>query len=312
MGSQVYIAMVKQNPATPRVIPATPVMQKVNFKSDDLGDKISTKTSEHIRSDRATTDVTITGIETLGGYEFEFQYENSLLDELLLAFLWAEEWTEGGSLTSQAKNGSFYQPFFIERGHLGVSQYFKFIGMSANTLSLEFKDQSDVTGSYQFVGLTSKEEGAIETGATYTEQTDNPVFSCVTNMGDISIDGVAQDSCLVKEWTLEIDNQVTGKTGVGVMGACETNPHRMSITGDLSMYFTDMAMQTRLKNGTPFSFSWTMTDSLANVYKFTLPRVKLESNEIFVEGEDDDEMNNASYVATYDKVTGCMIMIEKS
>ena len=32
-GSQAYLALIKQAPATPRVIPDTPVMQKVNFVS---------------------------------------------------------------------------------------------------------------------------------------------------------------------------------------------------------------------------------------------------------------------------------------
>lgn len=311
-GSQSYIAMVKQAPATPRTIPSTPTLQKVNFVSDSLGTTISTKVSNHIRADRATTDLTTTGLSVGGGYEFEFQYENSLLDELLLAFIWAEEWEAGGSLTKIAKNGSFYQPFFIERGHTDVNQYFKFLGMAANTMELSFADQADVTGNYQFVGLASQVDSEIETGATYTEQTDNPVFSCVTNVSEISIGGVVQEDCILKEWTLSINNNVTPKTGVGILGACETKVHRLSITGNLPMYFSDPAMFNRLKAGTPFALSWKMEDGEGNAYKFTLPRVKLATDEIFVEGSEEDVMDNATYVATHDSVLGCMIQIEKS
>ena len=297
-GSQAYVAVIKQDPATPRAIPPTPVMQKVNFVSDDLGTAITTKTSDHIRDDRMTTDITTTGIAVGGGYEFEFQYENSLGDELLAGFLWAEEWVgnvdvdvEGGTLVqagsvldltaatdkpvlvlgqkikfsetleednskvftiieitgvdtyivepvpasevfllgvtadgSMIRNGKFYQPFFVERGHTDVSEYFKFLGMSCNVLALSFADQSDVTGSYQFTGLTAQVDPDVEAGATYEPVTDTPVFSTVTNMPTISIDGVIQEGCLIKEMSLEVNNNVTPKTGLGVFGACCNHP----------------------------------------------------------------------------------------
>jgi len=311
-GSQAYVAVIKQNPSTPKAIPATPVMQKVNFVSDDLGTSITTKVSDHIRDDRMTSDITTTGFEVGGGYDFELQYENSLLDELLLGFLWAEQWDAGGSLTSIAKNGKFYQPFFIERGHVDVGEYFKFLGMACNVLSLEFADQSDVVGSYQFIGLTSQVDQAVETGATYTDSTQNQVFSTVTNIPEITIDGVAQEGCFIKEMTMEINNNVTPKTGIGQLGACETNPHRLEIKGGITMYFEDSAMYERLLNGMAFAITLTLEDAAANSYIITLPRVKLDADTINVTGVDDEVMDDASYVALYDDTLGCMIQIEKS
>jgi len=311
-GSQSYMAIVKQNPLTPRTIPSTPVLQKVNFSKDDLGANITTKISDHIRDDRMTTDITTTGIAISGGYEFEFQYENSLLDGLLAAFLWADGWSVGGDLDEIVKNGSFYQPFYIERGHVDVDEYFKFIGMAPNTLSLSFADQSDVTGSYSFIGLDSKVEATKETGATYTSVATTPIFSTVTNIPEIKIDDVVQTTCSVKEMDLEINNNVTPKTGLGVFGACETKAHRLSITGKITMYFEDHTMYDRLLNGTAFSVSWTLLDADGNSYKFTLPKVKLDSDKINVEGVDEDIMDDASYVALADDASGCMIQIERT
>lgn len=312
-GSQAYIALIKQDPLTPREIPATPVMQKVNFVDDDLSTNITTKTSEHIRPDRMTTDVTITGYTVAGGYNFEFQYENSLDDELLQAFLWSDaDWAAGGTLDETIKNGVTYQPFFVERGHTDANQYFKFVGMACNTLSLAFADQADVTGTYGFVGLTSQLDQAIETGATYAEQTTNPVFSTVTNVAEITIDGGVLDDCFVKEMTLDINNNVTPKTGIGILGACETKAHRLSITGSISMYFEDEQMYTRLLSGTAFSITWTLTDGLGNSYKFILPKVKLDADAINVTGEADEVMDEATYVALYDDVSGSMIQIERT
>lgn len=311
-GSQAYLAIIKQDPATPRVIPTTPVLQKVNFVSDDLGTEITTKTSDHIRDDRMTSDITTTGFNVMGGYDFEFQFENSLLDELLASFLWADGWETGGTLDEYVKNGKFYQPYYIERGHTDVSEYFKFLGMAANVLTMSFADQSDVTGNYSFIGLTSQVDSIVETGATYTSAAVTPIFSTVTNIPEITIDGVAQTSCFIKEMDMEINNNVTPKTGLGVLGACETIPHRLSITGKITMFFEDSTMYDRLLAGTPFAVTWTLTDADANSYKFTLPRVKLDADTINVGGVDDEVMDDASYVALADETLGCMIMIERT
>lgn len=383
-GSQSYIALVKQDPATPRTIPENPVMQKVNFTADDLGTTIDTKVSDHIRDDRMTTDLSITGNLTEGGYVFEFQYENTKDDEMLAAALFAEQWStpvaadiEAGTITllgaelnlalatekptiidgqrlrlsgtedndgvysltvtaapniytmvpapvadetlpagaalngSMIRNGKFYQPFFIERGHTDISEYFKFIGMSASELMLEFADQTDVTGGYKFMGLLTKVEEIVEPGATYVPVTNTPVYSTATNIPSVLIDGVVQEGCLVKELSLELTNNLAAKTGLGVLGACETKAHRLEITGSISMYFEDSVMYNRLLNGTPFSLSWVVEDADGQGYAFTLPRIKLDADTINVTGVDDEVMDDATYVATADPVTACMIQIDK-
>lgn len=309
-GSQSYVAMVAQDPANPGTIPVTPVMQKVNFLSETLAAQIATKTSDHIRDDRMTTDITTTGFTVAGGYAFEFTYENSLADEMLAAALFGE-WSAGGTLTDILKNGKVYQPFFIERGHTDVDEYFKFIGMSCNTFNLDLSDQSDVTGDYGFIGLAAQVDQAIEAGATYTPVTQNRVYSTVTSIPEISIDGTPQDSCIVKSMTLALNNNITPKTGLGVLGACETNEKRLSITGAITMYFEDSVMYQRFLEGTPFSISFTLQDADGLTYIFTLPRVKLDADTVQTTGIDDDVMDNATYVALYDEATDCMLQIEK-
>ncbi len=385
-GSQAYIAMVKQDPATPRTIPATPVMQKVNFTDDSLITDITTKESNHIRDDRMLAGLNITGFTVGGGYNFEFQFENSKDDELFPAFLWTEEWStpikdldiEGAIFSgtdeldlstvgippviidgqkiqirgcaeelnnriyilvstitpnvytvtppfeatealpagavmngSMIRNGKFYQPFFIERGHLDVSEYFKFLGMACNILNLNFADQSDVLGSYQFVGLTSQVDKTPETGATYLPLTTNPVFSTATNIKSVMIDGVPQEGCFVKEMDLVLDNKVTPKTGLGVLGACETKAHRLSASGKITMFFEDSAMYKRLLNGTPFRLDIDVLDVNGKGYSFAVPRAQLDTDKINVTGVDDDVLDNASFVGTADPVTNCMVQVDR-
>jgi len=305
-GSRSYIAMIKQAPTTPRVIPTAPVMQKVNFVSDDLHQTIATKVSAHIRSDRMTSDLTRTGYSVGGGYNFEFQYENSLADELLLAALWCEEFT-----ANVAENGSFYQPFYIERGHADVSQYFRFLGMVVDKMTLNFPDQAAVTGSYQFVGLESSLYQAVFLNSTYTEPAATPIFSTVYHVTEIAIDGVALTSCLVKDMTIEINNNVTPKTGIGVLGACETVPHTFAINGKITLYFEDESFYAKFLAGTAFSLGVSLLDENGDGYDFLLPRCKIQAETVPVTGQDADIMENVTYIAIYDPTEECMIRVTK-
>lgn len=304
--SRSYVAVIKQTPSTPRVIPTNPVMQKVNFTSDDLKLNVTTKESAHIRSDRSTTDLTRVGYAVDGGYNFEWQYENSLTDGLLLSFLWCQQYT-----VNVAKNGSFYQPFFIERGHTDVAQYFRFIGMACNKMTLNFPDQGEVTGSYQFVGMESSINAAVVAGATYVEATTAPVFSTVYHISQIAIDGTPLSSCLVKDMTLEINNNVTPKTGLGVLGACETLPHKLSITGKITIYFTDAVMYTRFTAGTAFSLSVSLLNGTLDGYTILLPKVKINADTVPVTGADANVMENVTYTALYDAGEACVIKVTR-
>ncbi len=307
VGSDAYIAMIKQVPATPLVVPIDPDMQKVAFSKSDLGAEISTTESKNITGNRRLSGATLTGFVVGGGYEAEMTYNASLDDELMLAAIMCEAW-----VGNEAIDGKFYQPFFMEVGHTGVGQYFTYLGMAVDEWSMTYADQSLVESAFKFVGLQEIESTSPASGATYKDPSDNPVFSTVTNVQDIKIDNVTAGGCEVKEWDLTIVNNVTGKTGVGVMGACSTNAHGFRGAGKITLYFTDITMQTKLKAGTPFSFEWTVLDGDGNGYHFILPKCQLDTNKIPIEGVDSDIMNDASFVILDDSVTDAAIIIERT
>ena len=299
-GANTYVALTKQDPSTPEVMPTTPALAKVDFSNVDLGASIKTSRSNNVKGNRRLADVTITGFSVEGGYDFEMTYENSPGDELMLAAICCEQFT-----TDVAKDGEFYQPFYIERGHNDIKKYFKYFGMAVNTWTMGYKDQSMVEGAYSFVGLKEEADSTPSVGATYTDATSNPVFSTVTNVSDIKIDGVASGKCEVKEWDIEVNNNITGKTGVGVLGACETNMHKIDISGKFTAYFSDLVLYNKLLKGTPFSFEWTVKDANGKGYTFLLPKCKLESDKMDVKGTD-DIMDDAAFVALADSATGVL------
>lgn len=386
-GAQSYLALTKQVPATPRTIPNNPVMQKVNFSSEKLGMNIKTNKSKHIRNDRMTSGITISGFDVSGDYDFEFQYENSKDDELLCAALMSENWStaisdldiSGSEITlsnnrisfvnsanaptiiagqvlkisgtaendgfyelnevsgtpdvyemspapiadetlsataklngSMIRNGTFKQPFFIERGHTDIQEFFKFLGMVVDKLTLSFKDQSEVTGKYSFVGLQLIEDDhQIETGATYNNPADTIPFSTATNLVSMLIDGTIQDGCFIKDLDFTIDNNQSAKTGLGIYGACSTNAHSLSITGKINMYFEDVSTFSKFKKGTPFSLRWVVSDGTGHGYVFSLLRCQISKDAINVKSADSDVMENASFVCSADNVKQAMIQIDK-
>jgi len=302
-GANTYLAMIKQDPATPDVMPATPALTYLNWAEMDVGADITTSKSNNVQGTRRLTDITITGFSVGGGIQAEMMYQFSPNDELMLAAIMCEKFT-----ADVAKDGDFVQPFYFEKGHRDIKQYFKYFGMAVDTWTMEYKDSSMVECSFGFVGLKEDADDKPSVGATYVAATDNPVFSTITNISDIKIDGVATGKCEVKEFTVEVNNNITGKTGVGVLGACETNAHKIDIGGKFTAYFTDLVLYNKLLAGTPFSFEWTVKDANGNGYTFLLPKCKLESDKMPVKGSE-DILTDAQFVALGDATADCAIQI---
>ncbi len=306
VGSQAYIAVIKQEPTTPLIMPVAPTMQLVAFSDCDLGSEISTQRSKNIKDSRRLQDITLTGVTVGGGFNAEMTYEGSLNDELILSALMVDDWT-----LDVAKDGKFYQPFYIERGHSDVTEYFQYFGMAVSEWTMKYADQSLVECGFVFMGLSEELSQTPSLNATYTPATDNPVFSTVSDVSDIKIDGTTAGECEVKEWDVTLSNNVVAKTGVGVMGACSTSANVLEVAGNITLYFTSVAMYERLKDGTPFSFEWTVKDATGNGYTFFIPKAKLESDTIPVEGNDSFVMNNATFVGLEDSVEQCVIKVTR-
>jgi len=388
-GANSFIAIVPADPQNPAEIP-TGDGEYVNFTSEDMGSGISSTQSNHIRPDRMTTDVTITGMEVSGGFSNELHFEQDADDKIIAAMLWAswqgimdtgaveisaenavinasagtidmsgcttipnniyhpgcmvrikgagdeanngvrawfyessnvwraeppfaaDETLAAGATadTQYVKNASEYHPFFIERGHVDVDEYFQFMGMAANTWTIEVPDQELCTNSYSFIGLTSNVV-QTPTFSNYTGPSTNDSISSVTNIKEISLDGTPLQSCLVQSVSIEVNNNVAGNTGIGVFGACRTSPHKFEVTGALTMYFNSSEMYKKLLEGTEFSFAITFQDNDKNEYHIRMPRCKMSEDVINVESGDDEVLDNATYSALADQETEAQLIVYK-
>jgi hypothetical protein len=118
-------------------------------------------------------------------------------------------------------------------------------------------------------------------------------------------------ACLVQAFTMEVNNNVSANTGVGVFGACKTNPHKFEVTGALTMYFEDSQMYQWLLNGNEFSFSIPFIDNDGNQYIARMPRCKMSEDTINVTSGEDEVLDDATYAALADPDTGAQLIIYK-
>ena len=213
--------------------------------------------------------------------------------------------------TQYVKNGSIYSPWFIERGHVDVDQYFQFMGMAANTWTLTLPESDVITNEWGFVGLLADIVQSPTFGGGYTTESTAPSMSAANNVKQVEIDNVPIEGCLLNNWTMEINNNVTGNKSPGTQGACRTTPHKFQLSGTLTMYFENEEMFNRLQNGTEFSFAIDFIGNNGNEYEIVLPRCKVSEDPINVTSAEDDVFDNAGYVALADNATGAQIIIYK-
>lgn len=310
-GAQTRVSMIKADPATPTTVPATPTMQVVNFSSADFSEAPKSKVSDHITGSRRTSDVKVIGFDVGGGYKSNLQYEASLNDEIMQAFLWASSWVDNGDGTHSITDGNTYQPFIIEEAFIDVSQFFVYKGMTPDVMTLTIKDQDYIKADYSFVGMECAQAGA-GIGNAYTAATENPEMTSNLNISSVKIDNVAVAPCALKEWTASIKNNVFAKTGPGTSGACSTGALGFDVEGKITLYFSNTTMYNRMKNGTPFRFEFQATDDLGNKYDFLLPRCKVSTDTIPITGRNSQVLDNVKYMGLGDSTEGCAIKITKT
>jgi hypothetical protein len=208
------------------------------------------------------------------------------------------------------KNGAEYTPFFIERGHVDVDQYFQFLGMAVDTLSITIPDGDFVTSKYGLIGFASDLKQTPHFAA-YSNPSSNESMTSSVAVKSIRIDQVQVPNCQVQKASIDIKNNVKAKTGVGVLGACATIAHQSEVKGKLTMYFDDETQYLRLLSGTEFAFGFDLLDKAGNGYSVDMMRCQLDTDKINVSGVDNDVMDDGSFISLADNNTTSNIIISR-
>jgi hypothetical protein len=207
-------------------------------------------------------------------------------------------------------NGVAQSSFTLEREHADLPQFVTFTGMTPSKLSLNFQSGSILTGSMEFMGRTQLGlQGTSRLGAAPVASKTFEVMNAVTGVGTILESGAPLTGTFIKSLTLDVDNGLRGRDAIGSLGNVEVASGTLSITGKMSVYFSDAVLYNKFINSSATSLVFSAQDPVGNGYVFTIPRAKFNEGNIMSGNKDSDSMVEMGFTALLDTTTSVSHMM---
>lgn len=218
--------------------------------------------------------------------------------------------------TSRIKNGTTLRGFTLEKRFADIGQFLKYDGMCPSKFNLNFASGAAVTGSFDFMGMSSERDTVTMLPAAGAASQTYPVVNAVRGVGSIQEGGVdLSTSTFVKSLSISLDNSLRTQDAIGVLGAAGVGSGTLKITGNIEVYFADGVIYEKFLNSTASSFAVTVLDStdgtVANGYTIVIPKMKFTSADIKAGGINQDVMVSMSYEALMDPITNAEIVIDR-
>lgn len=209
------------------------------------------------------------------------------------------------------RNGVTETSFTLEKAFTDVTQYIAFTGMVPSTLNLNIETGSILSGSLGFRGKSGVLAGtSVGTGPAVAAST-NDVMNAVNNVGEVRENGAVLAQTALRSLSVDLDNGLRSVQAVGSLGNVDIGAGRCTVTGQVSIYFSDGALYQKYLNGTMTSLSFRVNDTAGNGYVVSLPKVKLTQGSVFAGGNDQDVLADFQYQAIRDPATDCSIQIDR-
>lgn len=287
--------------------------QTLRYTSETLSGTPQTVTSNEIRSDRMTADMTRTGLQVQG--EVSVELSTGTFDDLI-AGAFASDWQADtpvvGSDTIEI--GTSDKSFSIEKQFTDESKYLAFRGMRVGQLSLNFQYGQVLTGGFTFAGNGTESVVSSLVGAgSVTAATTTKVLNASTDISSIKIDGSAVTGIEIQSISMQLNNNLRAIEAVGNDAPVDQKKGTASITGTIQAYMSADAFAWYQKSldQTDVALEFSVTDG-TNTYTFTLPRIHLNVQAPQSGGLDQDVMISADYTALYDGVSGTSLKLVRS
>lgn len=201
----------------------------------------------------------------------------------------------------------------LETHFTDVAKQFAKDGLRVGGLSFSFSAGEIVTGSVSFEGREHKRVNTRRLAlAPYTAlaTTTGEVMNATSNVGEVTKNGAPLATAVQMieingEGGLRPQRAVSSKypRGIGL--------GRLAISGSLTAYFQDYTLYDHFKAHDTVSLGWNVVDIDGNRYDFTLPAVKIASDNVNPGGIDQDVMEEMEWTAIRDPLTNCMLQIDR-
>jgi len=283
--------------------PATPAFTEMIITSESINSAYTFVQSNELRADRGVSDTILTDLAVSGDINFELAYHSfEWLMEMALCNTFAAGTLDNGLLTKSVT----IQKFFSD---LVTPVYMSFAGCMCDKLSLTLAAGAIITGTATMSGMSVLTSTSQITGGTSTAPIkDGEIMNTSSSISAINENGVAT-SMNITNMTVDIVNNIRQQKVVGVLGSAGQSLGKFNVTGNLSLYFTDLVEYNKFINQTVMALDITLLDLTGNTYVINLPKVKLNSATVVASGTNTDIMVDFTYVALQDAVAGRTIRV---
>ena len=288
-------------------IPPNPMFRVMRVTSESLTAGASTVSSAELRPDRNVSDLTVVSVGASGGFNFELSY--GTFDDIIEAVMFGN-WS-GNALTNGPTLNQ--KSFTIEkRFDMGGGQfeYFRYLGMVPNSLTLDMGVDAIITGSVEFIGRCEEASSMAIFSATYADATTNPVLNATRDFAMFSLGGDVEN--YVQKLTMNITNNLRQQRAVAHVSPIGIGSGNFEVTGSIDVYFKNRVIYDKFLNNEGVSLTFIVGSQGGQQYRFTLPNVKFSSGSINAENQGADLIVNMNYQALFSQQIGGTIRIERA
>lgn len=307
--SEVRLALVGE--AAWGTTPATPGFTNIRLTGETLMPSKETVRSNELRPDRNVVDEIMVGRSVAGDINFELSYAtfDSLLESAFFN-TWATNTLKNGAGAGSAFTAERTVPL-----PAGGSEYIRFLGLVANTFSLNISASQLVTGTFGMMGKFGGRGTTPITGATYAQPNVNRVLNAANHFASLTIEGTSP-SPRIRALTLATTNNLRRQAEVANLDAAGLAPGRFEVTGTIEAYFENGNLLQSFLDHDDLSLEFTIGTEAGSRYKFTLPTIILTGDPgSNATSNDEDVIMNLSFTAVLDRTSspllGAAIQIER-
>jgi hypothetical protein len=286
----------------------TGAFTQLRLTGESLDFAKQTVISEALRADRMIDDLALVGFETSGDINFELSYGS--YDDLFEA-LTQGTWSGVASGTpTTLKNGVVERSFAIEKKFADISKFAVFTGMEVSSMELDVTALQIIKGKFAFMGKKAV-YGTATSSTSLVAPTTSPVMTASANVGNILYGGSALTTG-IKDLKLTITNAMRKQEVVASQYAAGIGQGTFEVKGTVNAYFEDLTLISDVISHTTSSLAFDMTDSLGNIYTFTVPALKWAKGNAAAGKKDEDIMIPLEFQGIYDPSSTAMFEIART
>ena len=252
--------------------PATPAFKKLRHNSSTINLSKASFQSAELRADRMIADFRHGTRFAEGNVVGELS--RTSYDDMLEAAL-------GGTWTANVlKAGTTRKSFTFERFFADITQYFRYTGVSVDTLQVTMNTGGVVGLTFGYWGKNVAVSATPIAGATYPLAPTTAPMDALTGV----INEGGSVIAVVTAVTLNLANGLAPRFVIGSSESLEPSIGRSNLTGTVDAYFETTTLYNKFVNETSSSLSVIASDGV-DTFTFLVPKLKYSGGDVPVSGE---------------------------